>query len=153
MQAEQKGGLMKVDFWQVSRDPVEKVVTLIARRVLDEGARLLVISKSSRQRETISRALWAAGPESFLANGEASAPGADRQPILLSDTTEPVNSASHVIFADGEYRAATGFARAFLLFDESTKQHARETWSALDGTDGLDRSYYEQVGGRWVKKR
>lgn len=144
---------MKVDFWQVSRDPVEKVVAMIARRVMDEGARLLVVSKSPEQRDAISRALWAAGPESFLANGEASATGAERQPILLSETPEALNTASHVIFADGQYREPEGFARAFLLFDEDTKQHARETWSALDSIEGLDRSYFEQVVGKWVKKR
>lgn len=144
---------MKVDFWQLSRDPVEKVVALIAQRVMDSGERLLVVSKEAGQREAISKALWAAAPESFLANGEAGAPGAERQPILLSDTLEAANSASHVIFADGQYREPSGFARAFLLFDESTKQAARQTWSALDDREGLERSYFEQVGGKWDKKR
>ena len=144
---------MKVDFWQLSRDPVEKVVALIAQRVMDAGERLLVVSREPEQREAIAKALWAAGPDSFLANGEASAPGAERQPILLSGELEPVNKASHVIFADGTYREAEGFARAFLLFDESTKQAARQTWSALDDREGLTRSYFEQVGGKWDKKR
>lgn len=144
---------MKVDFWQLSRDPPEKVVALIAQRVMDAGERLLVVSSVSEQREAISRAMWAAGPESFLANGEATAPGAELQPILLSDSLEPANGASHVIFADGRYREPSGFQRAFLLFDESTKQAARQTWSALDDKEGLERSYYEQVGGKWDKKR
>lgn len=144
---------MKVDFWQLSRDPVEKVVALIAQRVMDSGERLLVVSGEPQQREAISRALWAAGPESFLANGEADAPGAERQPILLSGTLEAANDASHVIFADGHFREPSGFARAFLLFDESTKKAARQTWSALDDREGLERSYFEQVGGKWDKKR
>ena len=62
-------------------------------------------------------------------------------------------STSHVIFADGEYRQPDGFERAFLLFDESTKPAARQTWSALDAVDGLERSYFEQVGGKWNKLR
>lgn len=144
---------MKVDFWQLSRDPVDKVVTLIAHRVLGEGERLLVVSKAEDQRTAISRALWSAGPDSFLANGEAGGTGAERQPILLSDTLEAANGASHVIFADGEYREPAGFARAFLLFDESTKPAARQTWSALDAIEGLERSYFEQVGGKWNKIR
>lgn len=49
---------MKLDFWQVTDDPVEKVVTLIAKRVIGEGARLLVVSADSDQRAAISRALW-----------------------------------------------------------------------------------------------
>lgn len=144
---------MKVDFWQLSKDPVEKVVALIAGRVLDSGERLLVISKHPEQREAISRELWKAGPESFLANGEASAPGAQRQPILLADTLTDANGSSHVVFADGEYREPGGFERAFLLFDEATKPAARATWSALDAVEGLERSYFEQVGGKWNKLR
>ncbi|MEM6475587.1 MAG: DNA polymerase III subunit chi [Pseudomonadota bacterium] len=142
---------MKVDFWQISRDPVEKVVALIAQRVIDQGERLLVVSENPEQRQAISRGLWSAGPESFLANGEAGGPQSDAQPILLSDTPEAANSASHVIFADGTYRETDGFARAFLLFDEATVQNARATWKKLDGTDDLERAFFRQDGGKWVK--
>lgn len=142
---------MKVDFWQLSRDPVEKVVALIAQRVLGAGERLLVVSNSPEQREAISRELWKAGPESFLANGEAAAPGAEKQPILLSDTPDAVNSASHVIFADGEYREPNGFDRAFLLFDDETLQAARLTWKSLDGQSDLERSFFRQDAGKWTK--
>lgn len=142
---------MKIDFWQLSRDPVEKVVALIAGRVLDGGDRLLVVSKSPEQRQAISGALWKAGAESFLANGEVGAAGASDQPILLSGTTEAANGASHVIYADGEYRAAGGFARAFLLFDDTTVEAARGTWRGLDGSEGLERAFFRQDGGKWVK--
>jgi DNA polymerase-3 subunit chi len=141
---------MKVDFWQLSRDPVEKVVALIAQRVLGQGERLLVVSANRQQRDAISRGLWSAGAESFLANGEADAPGAEAQPILLSEATEPANAASHVIFADGQFRPADGFARAFLLFDDSNVEQARATWKALDG-DGHERTFFRQNGGKWVK--
>lgn len=142
---------MKVDFWQLSSDPVEKVVALIAQRVLDGGDRLLVVSADAEQRETISSGLWKAGAESFLAHGEADTAGAQRQPILLSDAPKPLNSASHVIFADGTYRDTDGFARAFLLFDEATLENARATWRSLDGAEGLERSFFRQDAGKWVK--
>lgn len=142
---------MKVDFWQLSHDPVEKVVALIAGRVIDAGERLLVVSSSPEQRKAISDALWKAGPESFLANGEATAAGATDQPVLLSDAAEPMNTASHVIFADGEYREQSGFERVFLLFDETTVEAARGTWRSLDGMDVLERAFFRQDGGKWVK--
>jgi DNA polymerase-3 subunit chi len=142
---------MKVDFWQLSRDPVEKVVALIAQRVLDGGERLLVVSEDDSQRETISRELWSAGPESFLANGEKGAAGAEQQPILLAAQIEATNAASHVIFADGEYREPEGFDRAFLLFDEATVQAARSTWKSLDGQANLERAFFRQEDGKWVK--
>lgn len=147
---------MKVDFWQLSHDPVEKVAVLIAQRVIDSGERLLIISNDAAQREAISRALWKAGPESFLANGEASATGAAMQPILLSEPLAPdgasaPNDASHVIFADGEYRDPVRFARAFLLFDDNTVEAARGTWKSLDEVDGLERAFFRQDGGKWAK--
>lgn len=142
---------MKVDFWQLSRDPAEKVCALIAERVLSSGERLLVVSKNPDQREAISKALWKAGPESFLANGEADEAGADRQPVLLSETPEPANGARHVVFADGEYRETQKFERIFLLFDEDTLEQARATWRALDGQDDLERAFFRQEAGKWVK--
>lgn len=142
---------MKIDFWQLSRDPVDKVVALIAARVVGDGERLLVVSADSGQREAISRALWESRPEAFLANGEAGEAHAGRQPILLSDSNSAENGASHVIYADGEWRDPAGFARAFLLFDEATIDAARATWRGLQGGEGLERAFYRQDGGKWVK--
>ncbi|UIP07932.1 DNA polymerase III subunit chi [Erythrobacter sp. SDW2] len=142
---------MRVDFWQLSRDPAEKVVALIAARVLGEGERLLVVAAEAEQRAAISRALWEAKPDAFLANGGAGEPHADRQPILLSDACEPLNGANHVIFADGQWRAAEGFARAFLLFDDATVAAARGVWRSLDGGEGLERAFFRQDDGKWVK--
>ncbi len=144
---------MKLDFWQVTDDPIEKVVALIARRVLDEGARLLVVSHSAAERTAISRALWQAGPESFLANGEAGAPGAERQPILLSAALDAPNSASHVVLADGQFRDVAGFERVFLLFTPEGAPAARAAWSAQDGRSDVERAYFAQENRRWVKKR
>ena len=143
---------MKLDFWQVTDDPVEKVVTLIAKRVLGEGERVLVVAADAQQRAAIARALWHAGPESFLANGEADAPGAEAQLILLSAEPVAVNGASHVILADGMFRDAPGFARVFLLFPPEAAPAARQAWRAHDGREEVERAYFAQEDGKWVKK-
>lgn len=142
---------MKVDFWQLSRDPVERVVALIAERVLSAGERLLIVSAEEESRKTISRALWDARPDTFLANGFADAPHASRQPILLAASIDAANGASHVIFADGNWREPQGFERAFLLFADTTIDAARAVWRSLDGQPGLERAYFRQDGGKWVK--
>jgi DNA polymerase-3 subunit chi len=142
---------MKIDFWQLSRDPAAAVVAMIAQRVIDSGERLLVVSADDDQREAISRELWKAGPESFLANADASGPRPAAQPILLSGQPEPSNGASHVIFADGEFRDASRFARAFLLFDDETLEAARAIWRSLDDRPELERAFFRQDGGKWVK--
>lgn len=143
---------MKLDFWQVTDDPVEKVVALIARRAIGEGERVLVVSADAGQRAAIARALWQAGPESFLANGEADAPGADLQPILLAAEPAPANGASHLILADGTFRETEGFARVFLLFPPDGAPAARQAWRAQDGRTDIERAYFAQEDGRWVKK-
>lgn len=143
---------MKLDFWQYTHDPLEKVVTLIAKRALGQGERVLVVAADAGQRTDLSRALWQAGPESFLANGEADAAGAERQPILLAAEPVAANGASHLILADGTYREAPGFARVFLLFPPDLAPAARAAWRAQDGRAEIERAYYTQEEGRWVKK-
>ena len=143
---------MKLDFWQYTHDPLEKVVALIAKRVLDEGARLLIVSVDADQRGAISRALWQAGPDSFLANGEAAAPGAEAQPILLSSDLNASNRATHLILADGVFRETDAFARVFLLFPPDAASEARKAWRAHDGREDVKRAYFAQEDGRWVKK-
>ena len=69
---------------------------------------------------------------------------------MLSETREPANSASHVIFADGTYRETQGFTRAFLLFDDITVEQARATWRSLDDVD-VGRAFFRQEEGKWVK--
>ena len=144
---------MQLDFWQLSRDPVERVVALIAERTRGAGEKLLIVSENDEQRAAMSRALWEARPEAFLANGEAAAPHAERQPILLSASCDAVNGARYVVLADGAWReAAEGFERAFLLFDEAGTPAARATWRQFDGRDDVERSYFAQEDGKWVKK-
>ena len=91
------------------------------------------------------------GRESFLAHGEAGGPHDARQPILLSEAMEPANGASFVLLADGRWRDAEGFERAFLLFGEETLAEARACWRMLGEREGLERRYWRQEGGRWVQ--
>mgnify|MGYP001168691666 CR=1 FL=1 len=144
---------MQVDFWQLSRDPVERVVALIAERTRGAGHRLLVVAEEQAQRAALSRALWESKPTSFLANGEASAPHADRQPILLSADCAAPNDARYAVLADGTWRdEAESFERVFLLFGEASIEGARAVWRRFDGREDVERSYYAQEDGKWVRK-
>lgn len=142
---------VRVDFYQLSRDPVERVAVMLARKVLQGGGRLLVVSEDPGQRAVIGRELWRGGPEEFLANGEADAPHAARQSILLSDKVEPVNGAGMVLLADGKWRPeALAFERALLLFGAEETATARALWRELDGAEGVTREIHKQDdAGRW----
>ena len=94
---------MRVDFYQLSRDPAEKVLPLLARNTLKAGERLLAVSADEAQLARIGDALWEPR-ESFLANGRAGGPHDARQPVLLSDRVEPANGARYFAIADGLWR-------------------------------------------------
>jgi DNA polymerase III subunit chi len=142
---------MQVDFYQLTRDPAEKVLPPIAQRVLDGGGRLLVVGDGA-QLDVISAALWNWKPDSFLAHAKAGEGDDSLQPILLS--TEPIaaNLAKFIVLADGVWRdEALEFDRAFYLFPPDATDNARTAWRALGEREGLERRYWKQDGGKWVE--
>ncbi len=146
---------MQVDFYQLSRDPAEAVVALIARNTLAAGKRLLVVAEDAARLDKVEEALWSArafrGQEQFLACGRAGGPHDPRQPILLAQAVEPTNGAQFLALADGVWREGEGFERVFLVFDQATLAAARECWKALGTRDGVTRNYWKQDSGGWVK--
>ena len=139
---------MRVDFYQLSRDPPEAVVAGLAEQTLKAGERLLVVTADAEQAGRLSQTLWTQRAESFLAHGVDGAGDEVRQPILVADRAEAANGARFVVFADGVWRDAAGFERAFLLFGEATIAAARAQWKALDAGE---RHFWRQEGGRWIE--
>ncbi|MDB5726503.1 MAG: polymerase subunit chi, partial [Novosphingobium sp.] len=92
---------MRVDFYQLSRDPAEAALPLIARATLQAGERLLVVSADEAQLGRIDELLWTRLPDAFLAHGLAGGEHDARQPILLSAETAPTNEAKYLALADG----------------------------------------------------
>lgn len=145
--------MARVDFYRLTRDPVERVLPALATRILAGGDRLLVVAASAMQRQAIDAALWALQPASFLPHGAAGSADQDIEPILIAGALElpAANDARHVALADGEWRAdALTFDRAFLLFDNSRIDDARATWRQLSAADGVERHFWKQDDhGRW----
>ena len=146
---------MQLDFYQLGSQPVERAVAQIAGRVLGLGQRLLVVAGEPRTREALSEALWAAGPDRFLAHGEAGGEHDSHQPILLSDKVAPANGARCVALADGVWRqevlAGEVFERAFLFFDDATLVAARTCWRDVGSVEGLTRRFWKHADGKWVQ--
>ncbi|MDD3798053.1 MAG: DNA polymerase III subunit chi [Novosphingobium sp.] len=141
---------MRVDFYQLSRDPVEAAIPLIARATRQAGERLLVVSGDEAALERIDRALWERLPEAFLAHGRAGQPHEARQPILLSARPEAANGARFLALADGIWRDEAGtFARVFLLFGEAELEGARACWRMLGKREDVERRFWKQEGGKW----
>jgi DNA polymerase III subunit chi len=144
---------MQVDFYQLTRDPAEKILPALAAKILSDKGRLLVVSSNAGQLETLSSALWHAKPDSFLANAAADDSEADGvQPILLSQTCKAANDARFIALADGEWRdSAHSFERVFYLFPPERTDDARAAWRALGDQDDVIRHYWRQDGGRWIQ--
>jgi len=141
---------MQVDFYQLTRDPAEKVLPAIAQRILDNKGRLLIISDDAGQLDAISAALWTARPDSFLAHAKSGEGDDALQPILLSQHTDAPNGAKFVALADGNWRSVTeDFERIFYLFPPEQTDNARSAWRTLG--DGVERRYWKQDGGKWVQ--
>ncbi len=141
---------MQVDFYQLTRDPAEKVLPAIAQRILDNKGRLLIISDDAGQLDAISGALWTARTDSFLAHAKSGEGDNALQPILLSQDSDAPNGAKFVALADGNWRAVTeDFDRVFYLFPPEQTDNARSAWRTLG--DGVERRYWKQDGGKWVQ--
>ena len=143
----------RVDFYRLTRDPVERVLPAIATRILGNGDRLLVVAASAMQRQAIDEALWTLNPASFLPHGNAGSPDEAIEPVLLAGALDPSppNQATHIALADGEWREeALAFERIFLFFDNGRIDDARATWRALAAREDVDNRFWKQdENGRW----
>ncbi len=144
---------MQVDFYQLTRDPAEKILPALAAKLLAEDARLLIVSSIEKQLTDISTALWTYKADSFLAHGIADGGQGDAaQPILLSHAPDAANGAKNIALADGEWLGeALQFDRAFYLFPPERTDDARAAWRALGDAEGVERRYWRQDGGKWVQ--
>ncbi|MXO50016.1 DNA polymerase III subunit chi [Erythrobacter gaetbuli] len=147
--------MTRVDFYQLSRDPVDVTVVKLAGKVMQAGERLLVVAADPALRERLGNALWAKGGGTFFANGPADAPHAARQPILVSDGCAAPNEASIAILADGVWREeASAFSRVMLLFDEAATEAARNLWRDLAPREDIDNRIFKQTPeGGWREGR
>lgn len=142
----------QVDFYHLTRDPVEKLVPVLADKTLDGGERLLLVSGNDEQIQKLSTALWNAGPSSFLAHNYAGCDSEQNQPVLLSSDCQSGNGAKYLILADGLWReAALQFDRTFYLFSGQEISGARDAWRSLSDMENVALRYWKQDNGRWVE--
>ena len=129
-----------------------EIVALLARNTLKAGERRRVVADDPPLRGAIGDALWRAAPaDSFMANGQAGEPHAERQPVLLAAAPVATNGARYLALADGVWRESEGFERVFLVFGEGTLEAARACWRQLSERAGLERNFWRQADGRWTK--
>ena len=152
---------MRVDFYQLTRDPAEKLLPVLAEKTLKAGNRLAVIASEELLRDNISDQLWTRKAESFLAHDIAGGDNDARQPILLFPDAPDApqafaNGAQFLVIADSKWRpdllqGAYGLERIFYLFAPDHIDEARQSWKSLKDQDGITRHYWRQEGRRWIE--
>ena len=142
---------MQVDFYHLTRLPLERALPQIAERVLASGQRLLIVTGDAAQQAALDRQLWDYAPESFLPHGVLGASDDAAQPVLIAPDVNAANGARHIALVDGQWRdEALDFTRAFHFFDDASIQAARTAWKSLAQRDGIERRYWKQNdAGRW----
>lgn len=148
---------MRIDFYQLTRDPPHLILPAIAQNVMKAGGRLLVISDAEAL-PILSKSLWAFRDDSFLAHDiaadEANNDGADNsaQPILLSTKITHISKANMIAICDGIWREeALKFDRSFYMFSPNQIEDARTLWRKLMQADGAELHYWKQEGRGWIE--
>ena len=142
---------MQVDFYHLTRQPLDRVLPQIAEKVLATGARLLVVAADAAERARLDRLLWTYAPDAFLPHAQAGVGADDAQPVLLAEDVNAANGARQIALADGIWRPdALDFDRVFHFFDEARIADARAAWKLLKDRDGVQPRYWKQNdAGRW----
>ncbi len=141
---------MKVDFYHLTRSPLDRVLPRIAARLHGDGERLLLVSEDADQRRDLDMLLWTYAADSFLPHAQAGAGDDSLQAVLIASDAVPANAARNVAIVDGRWRdEALTFDRAFHFFGEDHIAAARTAWKALADRDGVERRYWRQGDNGW----
>lgn len=142
---------VQVDFYHLTRMPLERALPQVAEKVVANGARLLIVAADEEQRLALDRLLWSYTPASFLPHARLGGNDDQRQPVLIAGTLDAANGAHHVALVDGAWRDdALDFDRVFHFFTQDQIAPARAAWKALAERPGVARRYWKQnESGRW----
>jgi DNA polymerase III subunit chi len=142
---------MQVDFYHLTRQPLDRVLPQIAEKVLAAGNRLLIVVTDDAERARLDRLLWTYASDGFLPHAQLGSGDDKLQPILLAPDVNAANCARQIALADGIWRPdALDFDRAFHFFDEARIVDARAAWKLIKGRDGVEPRYWKQNdAGRW----
>ncbi|HEX8443720.1 MAG TPA: DNA polymerase III subunit chi [Allosphingosinicella sp.] len=143
---------MLVDFYHLEASPLERVLPSICDKILAGGERLLIVAETG-ELPMLDELLWTYAADSFLPHARRERPNPELQPILLSDTPEPLNGATNVALGDGRWRdEALGFARTFYLFGSTQVGPARAAWRTLKSNAAVQPRYWKQEErGKWFQ--
>jgi DNA polymerase III subunit chi len=150
--AETKKG---IDFYHLTRDPLEIGVAKLLAVVYAKGNRTLVRAATIALIDKLDVALWTYDKDSFLPHGTARNGQADLQPILLTTDAAETNGANVLMLLENVLpEDVSAFERVLYMFegrDSDALSQARAHWVQLKAT-GNPLTYWQQTdSGGWKK--
>jgi DNA polymerase III subunit chi len=149
--------MTEILFYQLQRQPIERVLPALLERSLERGWRVVVQAATDERVEALDAHLWTYREDGFLAHGTYREGEADAQPVLLTVHDHNPNAANVRFLIDGVPvpADAAAYQRIVLLFDgedEDALAAARGHWADAKA-NGFDVTYWQaDEHGRWEKK-
>ena len=146
----------EVLFYQLERQPLERVLPSLLEKTLERGWRAVVQSGSEERLEALDLALWTYTDDSFLPHGTRKDGSPADQPMYLTTSDDNPNGAGVRFLVDGaETQIFEGISRLVYLFDGRDPQateRARRQWQEAKAA-GSTVTYWRQTeAGRWEKQ-
>lgn len=148
--------LMEISFYHLSVTPIEKATPTLLDKAYEGGMRAhLLCAKDDKQK--FDDALWTFHPRKFLPHGtDESDIDPKRQPVLISDKLENLNSSTVLAIANGEQVEDFGkFVKVLDIFDGNYSEQldaARARWKAYKDGGHTLRYWFQDDKGKWVEK-
>lgn len=142
-------------FYHLQGQRLEQALPLLVEKTLEKGWRALIRAGSEERLRAIDEALWTHREESFIPHGREADGEPETQPVLLSLADSRVNAPDVIFLVDrAPLPASYDIERVVLMFDGDdgeAVEEARAAWKTVKSL-GHAATYWQQDGGRWVKK-
>lgn len=145
-----------IGFYHLTRSPLERALPKLLEKVLESGARAVVMAGSEERIDALNALLWTYDSASFLPHGTTQEGDAPDQPIWLTTDDENPNEAGILVLTDGATSDhVADFDRCLELFDgrdDAAVGAARDRWRAYSEA-GHALTYWQQNDrGGWEKR-
>lgn len=145
-----------IQFYHLTTTPLERALPKLLERAISGGYRVLLAVESDERGEQLNQLLWTYDPGSFLPHGSDKEAQPEQQPILISTSTNPVNSSNLLMVTDGRCVKYSGFERILDVFDGNdgvATTSARVRWKEYKDI-GHELTYFSQnEQGGWKNSR
>ncbi len=149
--------MSEIGFYHLTRSTLEEALPRLLEKILASGQRAVLRCPDKARVDSLDRALWTYGQDSFLPHGSRADGHAEAQPIFLTESEDRPNAAAVLVLVEGApVGDLSAYARCLDMFDgndAAAVEAARERWRRARA-EGHRLVYWQQnERGGWVKAR